>query len=121
MLSNTKIINGSNITNSAALRQATMNRELKEREMVLERREMDRINQEISHKKLDHGRVLTEISRLKQDMARNSLYSKDPSFHSSLRESQSRLNMLMAEERRLSQDIRFKKMDWQRRSSGLHF
>lgn len=89
-------------------------------EKQLQMREMDKIKQEISHRRLEHQKVENEMRRVRQDLLRLKTGRRDTNTLNLIRSTESQLRTLESESRTIDSDIRMKTLDVQRHG-GLSF
>jgi predicted nucleic acid-binding Zn-ribbon protein len=86
----------------------------------LQMREMDKVKQEISHRRLEHQKVENEIRRVRQDLLRLKTGHRDTNTLNLIRSTESQLRTLESESRTIDSDIRMKTLEVQRHG-GLSF
>ncbi len=110
-------ISGQATYNNAASR---MREEKEAHEKQLQMREMDKIKQEISHRKLEHQKILGEAQRIKRDLLRLKTGRRDSHTIDLIRNTESQLRILESEAHSIDQDVRIKTLEIQRHG-GLSF
>lgn len=89
-------------------------------EKQLQMRELDRTKHEISHRKLEHQRVLGDIQRIKRDLIRLKSGSRDGHTLDLIRNTESQIKILEGEAHTIDQDVRMKTLEVQRHG-GMSF
>lgn len=97
-----------------------MQQEKEAHEKQLQMREMDRMKQEISHRRIEHQRIVSEIGRVKRDLIRLKTGRRDNHSVDLIRNTESQLRVLESEAHSIDQDIRIKTLEVSRHG-GLSF
>lgn len=86
----------------------------------LEIREMDRIKQEISHRRLEKQKIENELRKVRQDLIRLKTGRRDTGTLNLIRNTESQIRTLESESRMIDSDVRIKTLEVQRHG-GLSF
>ena len=108
---------GQSTYNTAAAR---MMADKKARDKQLEMRELDRTKHEISHRKLEHMKVQTQIQKLRRELIHLKNGGRNTQSLDLIRRLESELRTLESESRTIDSDIRMKTLEVQRHG-GLSF
>lgn len=110
-LSNNLNNSGRNTFNDA---RARMMQEKEARDRELHTRMLDREKHEVSHRKLEHQRVTSEIEKLRRTLVSLKRGVKDTKSLDMVRNTESQLRSLEGEAKMIDQDIRMKTLEIQR-------
>jgi hypothetical protein len=101
-------IAGQSTYNNASSRMRT---EKEAHEKQLQMREMDRVKQEISHRRIEHQRIVGELARVKRELIRLKTGRRDGHTIDLIRNTESQIRTLENEAHSIEQDIRIKTLD----------
>ncbi len=82
--------------------------------------DMDKIKQEISHRRLEHQKIENELRRVRQDLIRLKTGHRDTNTLNLIRNTESQVRTLESESRMIDSDIRMKTLEVQRHG-GMSF
>lgn len=108
---------GANTFNNA---RGRMMQEKESHDKMMELREIDRMKQDISHKKLEKQRVESNIQRVRRELLHLKTGHQDSRTMSLVRSMEAELRTLESEGRTIDSDIRSKSFDVQRHG-GMSF